>query len=153
MNRARSLQDRRMQKFRDVLSRWSARSCRRLRREILGCWERQFRRYRVRYEGDGLEGLIKGSRYAELANQEKLDRIKLGQPGHAAPLRRPRSGLQIAGLGPKQVNFGRPPFCHLDPVIPIGGAVICPTNFIGPDVAQLGFNRVGKPLSTLVQQR
>jgi hypothetical protein len=39
MNRTAWLQDRRMQKFRDVLSRWEA-------GELLGVSERQFRRYR-----------------------------------------------------------------------------------------------------------
>ena len=59
MNRTRWLQDRRMQKFRDVLSRWEARSLSALEAaEILGCSERQFRRYRVRYEEEGLDGLI-----------------------------------------------------------------------------------------------
>ena len=59
MNRTTWLQDRRMQKFRDVLSRWEARSLSALEAaEILGCSERQFRRYRVRYEEEGLDGLI-----------------------------------------------------------------------------------------------
>jgi transposase len=48
-----------MQKFRDVLSRWEAKSLSALEAaEILGCSERQFRRYRDRYEEDGLEGLL-----------------------------------------------------------------------------------------------
>ena len=59
MNRTTWLQDRRMQKFRDVLSRWETRSLSALEAaEILGCSERQFRRYRVRYEEEGLDGLI-----------------------------------------------------------------------------------------------
>ena len=59
MNRAAWLQDRRMQKFRDVLSRWESKSLSALEAaEILGCSERQFRRYRARYEEEGLEGLI-----------------------------------------------------------------------------------------------
>jgi len=58
MNRATWLQDRRMQKFRDVLSRWEAGTLSMLEAaEILGMSERQFRRYRDRYEEDGLEGL------------------------------------------------------------------------------------------------
>jgi len=58
MNRATWLQDRRMQKFRDVLSRWEAGTLSMLEAaEILGMSERQFRRYRERYEEDGLEGL------------------------------------------------------------------------------------------------
>src|SRR5436305_2602417 len=59
MNRTAWLQDRRMQKFRDVLSRWELGELSMLEAgELLGVSERQFRRYRERYEEDGLEGLI-----------------------------------------------------------------------------------------------
>jgi len=59
MNRTAWLQDRRMQKFRDVLSRWERGDLSMLEAgELLGVSERQFRRYRDRYEEDGLEGLI-----------------------------------------------------------------------------------------------
>jgi hypothetical protein len=59
MNRTAWLQDRRMQKFRDVLSRWEAGALSMLEAgELLGMSERQFRRYRDRYEEDGPEGLI-----------------------------------------------------------------------------------------------
>ncbi len=59
MNRTTWLQDRRMQKFLDVLSRWEAGRLSMLEAaEVLGMSERQFRRYRVRYEEDGLEGLV-----------------------------------------------------------------------------------------------
>jgi transposase len=48
-----------MQKFRDVLSRWESRQLSMLEAaEILGMSERQFRRYRDRYEEEGLEGLL-----------------------------------------------------------------------------------------------
>jgi transposase len=58
MNRAAWLQDRRMQKFRDVLSRWDAGELSMLDAgELLGMSERQFRRYRHRYEEDGVDGL------------------------------------------------------------------------------------------------
>src|SRR3954454_19166548 len=58
MKRAQWLQDRRMQKFLDVLSRWEAGSLSMLEAgELLGVSERQFRRYRDRYEEEGLEGL------------------------------------------------------------------------------------------------
>jgi transposase len=61
MNRTMWLQDRRMQKFMDVLSRWEAGSLSMLEAgELLGVSERQFRRYRDRYEEDGLEGLRDG---------------------------------------------------------------------------------------------
>src|SRR6266481_1295028 len=61
MNRTAWLQDRRMQKFRDVLSRWEAGKLSMTEAgELLGVSERQFRRYRERYEEDGLEGLVDG---------------------------------------------------------------------------------------------
>src|ERR1700745_2344667 len=59
MNRATWLQDRRMQKFLDVLGRWQAGELSMMEAgELLGMSERQFRRYRDRYEEDGLEGLV-----------------------------------------------------------------------------------------------
>jgi transposase len=58
MNRTTWLQGRRMQKFRDVLSRWESKELSAMEAgEILGCSERQFRRYRTRYEEEGLAGL------------------------------------------------------------------------------------------------
>jgi len=58
MNRTAWLQDRRMEKFCDVLSRWKARELSAQEAgEILGCSERQFRCYRRRYEEGGLAGL------------------------------------------------------------------------------------------------
>lgn len=48
-----------MQKFRDVLSRWERGDLSMMEAgELLGVSERQFRRYRDRYEEDGLEGLV-----------------------------------------------------------------------------------------------
>jgi transposase len=48
-----------MQKFRDVLIRWERKELSALEAgEILGVSERQFRRYRARFEEDGLDGLI-----------------------------------------------------------------------------------------------
>ena len=59
MARAHWLQDRRMQKFRDVLSRWERRELSAMDAgEILGVSERQFRRYRQRYEEEGPPGLL-----------------------------------------------------------------------------------------------
>lgn len=59
MNRTEWLQDRRMRKFRDVLSRYERRELSGMEAgELLGCSERQFRRYRRRYEEEGLEGLL-----------------------------------------------------------------------------------------------
>ena len=51
MNRTAWLQNRRMQKFRDVLSRWERKELSAMEAgEILEMSERQFRRYRWRYE-------------------------------------------------------------------------------------------------------
>jgi hypothetical protein len=48
-----------MKKFRDVLSRWEAGELSMMEAgELLGMSERQFRRYRGRYEEDGAEGLL-----------------------------------------------------------------------------------------------
>lgn len=48
-----------MQKFRDVLSRWERRELSGMEAgELLGFSERQFRRYRGRYEAEGLDGLL-----------------------------------------------------------------------------------------------
>jgi Helix-turn-helix domain len=59
MNRTAWLQDRRMQKFRDVLSRWERGALSMMEAgELLGMSVRQFRRYRDRYEEEGLEGLV-----------------------------------------------------------------------------------------------
>ena len=59
MNRTTWLQDRRMQKFRDVLSRWESGELSMMEAgELLGMSERQFRRYRDRYEEAGVEGLL-----------------------------------------------------------------------------------------------
>src|SRR5215472_10767717 len=59
MNWATWLQDRRMLKFRDVLSRWERRELSMMEAgELLGMSERQFRRYRERFEEEGDAGLI-----------------------------------------------------------------------------------------------
>jgi hypothetical protein len=59
MNRTAWLQDRRMQKFRDVLSRWERRELSMMEAgEVLGMSERQFRRYRDRFEEEGEAGLV-----------------------------------------------------------------------------------------------
>lgn len=59
MRRAAWLQERRMLKFRDVLSRWDRGDLSMLEAgELLGMSERQFRRYRDRYAEDGETGLL-----------------------------------------------------------------------------------------------
>jgi transposase len=61
MIRAAWLQDRRMQKFSDVLSRWERGGLSMMEAgELLGMSERQFRRYRDRYEEEGHLGLVDG---------------------------------------------------------------------------------------------
>ena len=58
MNRTAWLQERRMLKFRDVLSRWEASELSALEAsELLGMSERQFRRHRGRFEDEGEKGL------------------------------------------------------------------------------------------------
>jgi transposase len=67
-----------MQKFRDVLSRWEAGALSMLEAgEVLGMSERQFRRYRDRYEEEGLAALV--------------DR-RLGKP---SPRRVPRRDVEL----------------------------------------------------------
>jgi transposase len=59
MNRATWLQGRRMLKFRDVLNRWERRELSMMEAgELLGMSERQFRRYRERFEEEGEQGLV-----------------------------------------------------------------------------------------------
>jgi hypothetical protein len=58
MKRATVLQERRIQKFRDVLSRWEAGGLSLMDAgELLGISEQKFRRSRERYEDEGLDGL------------------------------------------------------------------------------------------------
>ena len=59
MSRTAWLQERRMGKFDDVLGRFEAKRLSAMdAAELLGMSERTFRRYRRRYEEDGLEGLF-----------------------------------------------------------------------------------------------
>src|ERR1041384_5958714 len=59
LRRTAWLQGRRMQKFRDVLSRWNGGDLSMMEAgELLGMSERQFRRYRDRYEEAGEAGLL-----------------------------------------------------------------------------------------------
>jgi hypothetical protein len=59
MRRAALLQDRRMQKFEEVLSLWDRGELSMTEAgELVGMSERQFRRYRDRYEEDGPDGLV-----------------------------------------------------------------------------------------------
>jgi transposase len=59
MTRTEVLQERRMAKFLDLLDRWNRRELSMAEAgEVLGISERQFRRYRDRFEEEGLEGLV-----------------------------------------------------------------------------------------------
>jgi transposase len=76
MNRTAWLQDRRMQKFRDVLSRWERKELSAMEAgEILGCSERQFRRYRRRYEEDGEDGLVDRRLGKASAKRVPIDKV------------------------------------------------------------------------------
>jgi hypothetical protein len=79
MNRTTWLQDRRMLKFRDVLSRWERRELSMMEAgELLGMSERQFRRYRERFEEEGEAGLIDrrlGKASAKRIGARKVDRM------------------------------------------------------------------------------
>src|SRR5216683_1360178 len=77
MARAQWLQDRRMQKFRDVLSRWERRELSAMDAgEILGVSERQFRRYRQRYEEEGPSGLLDQRLGKASAKRVPVDQIE-----------------------------------------------------------------------------
>jgi transposase len=55
MNRTTWLQERRMTKFANVLKRWEHKELSAQEAgEVLGCSERQFRRWRRRYEEEGM---------------------------------------------------------------------------------------------------
>ena len=76
MNRTAWLQDRRMAKFCDVLSRWKARELSAQEAgEILGCSERQFRRYRRRHEEEGLTGLFDKRLGKASARRVPIDKV------------------------------------------------------------------------------
>jgi len=102
MNRTTWLQDRRMQKFRDVLSRWERKELSAIEAgELLGCSERQFRRYRRRYEEEGLAGLV--DRRLGKASMRRVPVDKLvWMRGSTRP--RQRSGRRGSGRG---VRFRR----------------------------------------------
>ena len=58
MDRTKWLQERRMKKFADVFGRWKGKQLSEAEAaQLLGMSERSFRRYRHRYEDEGLEGL------------------------------------------------------------------------------------------------
>ena len=77
MSRTTLLQERRMQTFQDVLGHWQARRLSALEAaEMLGMSERSFRRYRRRYEDDGLDGLFDRRLDKASARRVPADRIE-----------------------------------------------------------------------------
>ena len=77
MNRTAWLQERRMEKFQDVLGRFEAkRLSARDAAELLGMSERSFRRYRHRYEEEGLEGLFDRRLGKASARRVPVDRVE-----------------------------------------------------------------------------
>lgn len=77
MNRTTWLQDRRMAKFADVLSRWQSRQLSAAEAgEILGMSERTFRRFRQRYEEEGEAGLADKRVGKASARRVPVDRIE-----------------------------------------------------------------------------
>lgn len=77
MNRTAWIQDRRMNKFIDVLSRFEEKRLSGLDAgELLGMSERTFRRYRRRYEVEGLEGLFDRRLGAKSARAVPADQIE-----------------------------------------------------------------------------
>lgn len=76
MSRTTVLQDRRMEKFEDVLRRWERRTLSGAEAgELLGCSERQFRRWRRRHEEDGLAGLADRRLGKASARRVPIDQI------------------------------------------------------------------------------
>lgn len=76
MNRTAWLQDRRMAKFADVLSRWQSKQLSAAEAgEILGMSERTFRRFRQRYEDEGEAGLADRRVGKASAKRVPVDRI------------------------------------------------------------------------------
>ena len=76
MNRTTLLQERRMQTFHDVLGHWQARRLSALEAaELLGMSERSFRRYRQRYEEEGLDGLFDRRLGKASARRVPADRV------------------------------------------------------------------------------
>ena len=77
MRRTTLLQERRMQTFQNVLGHWQARRLSALEAaEMLGMSERSFRRYRRRYEDDGLDGLFDRRLDKASARRVPADRIE-----------------------------------------------------------------------------
>jgi transposase len=65
-----------MDKFCDVLSRWKARELSAQEAgELLGCSERQFRRYRRRYDEEGLQGVFDKRLGKASARRVPIDRV------------------------------------------------------------------------------
>src|SRR5215475_3947311 len=106
MKRTTWLQDRRMQKFRDVLSRWERKELSAMEAgELLGCSERQFRRYRRRYEEEGLAGLVDRRLGKASMRRVPVDKLVCGRC----------AARQGAG---NAARLGEPPMRFLGPSLP-----------------------------------
>lgn len=76
MKRTAWLQERRMEKFEDVLGRFETKRLSAMdAAELLGMSERSFRRYRQRYEEEGLEGLFDRRLGKASARRVPVDRV------------------------------------------------------------------------------
>ena len=76
MGWTKMLQDRRMEKFSDIYSRWQDRSLTRAQAgAMLGVTERSFRRYARRYEDEGIEGLFDRRLGAKAARHVPVDEL------------------------------------------------------------------------------
>src|SRR6516162_5285467 len=88
MSRTTWLQERRMAKFADVLRRWEHRELSAQEAgELLGCSERQFRRWRRRYEEEGHAGLADRLPWQSVGatcagRQDHLDDWRVPNPPH-----------------------------------------------------------------------
>ncbi len=77
MNRTMWLQERRMEKFCDVLGRFEAKRLSALdAAELLGMSERSYRRYRRRYQEEGLDGLFDRRLGKASSRRVSVDRIE-----------------------------------------------------------------------------
>lgn len=76
MNRTGWRQERRIEKFLDLLSRWERRDLSMMEAgEVLGCSEYQFPRFGDRYEEQGLAGLADNRLGKVLAKRVPVDQV------------------------------------------------------------------------------
>jgi helix-turn-helix protein len=96
-----------MQKFRDVLSQWERRELSKFDAgELLGMPERQFRRYRQRYEDEGLAGLVDKRLGKASTKRVPVDKIAWIKYPPAEPGALRGEPLKAAGRG-RRCDLGR----------------------------------------------